>query len=122
MICFDILAGFLKRVLDGCSTSGMATVASVDSRLHALVSQHFFPHSKTVTVTFNSKIYWQFRVVFGESNFDGVTNSIGSQSQIRSTNFSQISRTSSAPARDAISWSLSARQVALTGPAARCAS
>jgi hypothetical protein len=31
-------------------------------------------------VTFNSKIYWQFRVAFGESDFDDVANSIGSQS------------------------------------------
>jgi hypothetical protein len=40
MICFDILAGFFKRILDGFGTSGMATVAIVDSRLHAFVSQH----------------------------------------------------------------------------------
>jgi hypothetical protein len=40
MICFNILAGFFKRILDGFGTSGMATVAIVDSRLHAFVSQH----------------------------------------------------------------------------------
>ena len=33
-----------------------------------------------MTVTFNSKIYWQFRVAFGESNFDDVTNPMGSES------------------------------------------
>lgn len=40
MICFDILAGLFKRILDGFGTSGMASVAIVDSRLHAFVSQH----------------------------------------------------------------------------------
>ena len=52
--------------------------------------------------------------VRSESDFDDVMNSSGAKARIRFAKFSPVSKTSSAPARDAIPLSLSARHVAMT--------